>query len=59
MPRDHGRVEKPLGGKWRAIGYTSIGKDIRLGTFDTRDDAVAALRKYVTDRRDYGHGRKG
>lgn len=58
MPKDRGRIEKPLGGKWRAIGYTSIGKEIKLGTFDNRDDAVAALRKYVTDRSNYGHGFK-
>jgi hypothetical protein len=49
MPRTYGRVEYGTQSKkWRAIGYGKSGKSQhKLGEYDTRDDAVARLRKYV------------
>lgn len=59
MPRTYGRVEYgSQSKKWRAIGYTKLGEH-KLGEYDTRDEAVKELRRYVEDRSTYGHGSKG
>jgi hypothetical protein len=58
MPKTYGRVEYGTKSKkWRAIGYTKVG-ETKLGEYDTRDEAVVTLRRYVTDRSNYGHGSK-
>lgn len=59
MPKTYGRVEYGTASKkWRAIGYTKAG-ETTLGKYDTRDEAVKELRRYVEDRSNYGHGFKG
>ena len=48
-PRDLGRVDwMSRLKKWRAIGYEGR-KDIKLGDFDTKQEAEDALRDYVKE----------
>jgi hypothetical protein len=48
MPREYGRVHKPLRGRWRAIEYVGKGER-KIGEYDTRDEAVAALQARIRE----------
>ena len=53
MPREYGRVHKPLRGRWQAIEYRGK-RDVKIGDYDTREEAVTALQARIAEIRAKG-----
>jgi hypothetical protein len=51
--REYGHIRKPLRGRWQAIEYRG-GRDVKIGEYDTREEAVAALQSRIAEIRAAG-----
>lgn len=53
MAREYGRINKPLRGRWQAFEYRGK-RDVKIGEYDTRAEAVAALQARIAEIRRAG-----